>query len=300
LDGRRLAPDEQGLARQLAEANVVGRIAPEDKRRVVEALTASGHYVAMVGDGVNDVPALKASRLAIAQGTGTQMAKSVADLVLVHGDFAAIPAMVREGRQVLRNLQRVARLFVTKSAFAAFLILSAGLTPTAYPLLPRHLTLAATLTIGVPAFFLALAPSRGAFRAPTFLRDASAFALPAGTAAGLGVLSSYWFALHVLDLPVLESRTVATTALIAVGLYYVLVLEAAGRKRGAAVSSLVLALAAGYALVLAWPWSRDFFALAIPSPAMLATAAGGSALVLLGLWLADPRFAPGQAHATPE
>ncbi|HEU4942621.1 MAG TPA: HAD-IC family P-type ATPase, partial [Gaiellaceae bacterium] len=296
LDGRILPADAHELARALEGTSVVGRISPEDKKRVVEALAAGGHYVAMVGDGVNDVPALKASRLAIAQGAGTQMAKSVADLVLVRGDFAALPAMVREGRQVLRNLQRVARLFVTKSAFAAFLILSAGLTPTAYPLLPRHLTLAAALTIGIPAFFLALAPSRGAFAAPGFLRDVSAFALPAGTAAGLGVLSSYWFALYVLDLPVAEARTVATTALVAIGLYFVLVLEAAGRLRGAAVSTLVLALAAGYGLVLAWPWSREFFALVWPSPAMLATAAGGSALVLVGLWLADPRFAPGRAH----
>ena len=297
LDGSRLPLDSQELARVLADATVVGRISPADKRRVVESLAASGHDVAMVGDGVNDVPALKASRLAIAQGTGTQMAKSVADLVLVRGDFAAIPAMVREGRQILRNLQRVARLFVTKSAFAAFLILSAGLTPTAYPVLPRHLTLAATLTIGIPAFFLALAPSAGTFRAPTFLRDVSAFALPAGTAAGLGALASYWFALYVLDLTVLESRTVATTALVAIGLYFVLVLEAAGRKRGAVVSTLVLSLAAAYALVLAWPWAQEFFALAPPSIPMIATALGGATLVLVGLWLADPRFAPGRAHA---
>jgi P-type E1-E2 ATPase len=296
LDGRKLPEDPGELARALSAANVIGRISPDGKRRVVEALTAAGHYVAMVGDGVNDVPALKASRLAIAQGAGTQMAKSVADLVLVRGDFAAVPAMVREGRQILRNLQRVARLFVTKSAFAAFLILSIGLTPTAYPLLPRHLTLAATITIGVPAFFLALAPSRGHFRAPTFLRDVSGFAIPAGVAAGLGVGSSYLFGLHVLDLPLIEARTVATTALIAIGLYFVLVLEASGRRRGPAVSALVLALAAGYALVLLWPWSREFFALATPSPAILATAAGGSAFVLSALWLADARFAPGRAH----
>ena len=300
LDGRELPTEPRELARVIDRASVVGRISPEGKKRVVEALAGEGRYVAMVGDGVNDVPALKASRLAIAQGAGTQMAKSVADLVLVRGDFAAVPAMVREGRLILRNLQRVARLFVTKSAFAAFLILSAGLTPTAYPLLPRHLTLAAALTIGIPAFFLALAPSRGTFRAPGFLRDVSAFALPAGTAAGLGVLSSYWFALYVLDLPVAEARTVATTALIAIGLYLVLVLEASGRLRGAAVSTLVLALAAGYGLVLAWPWSREFFALVWPSPAMLATAAGGSALVLTGLWLADARFAPGRAHTADE
>ena len=129
------------------------------------------------------------------------------------------------------------------------------------------------------------------------MRDVSAFALPAGTAAGLGVLASYWFALHVLDLPVLESRTVATTALVAIGLYFVLVLEAAGRKRGAVVSTLVLSLAAAYALVLAWPRAQEFFALASPSIPMIATALGGAALVLVGLWLADPRFAPGRAHA---
>ncbi len=296
LDGRRLPEDATELARVVGEATVIGRISPGGKRRVVEALTAEGRYVAMVGDGVNDVPALKAARLAIAQGAGTQMAKSVADLVLVRGDFAAVPEMVREGRQILRNLQRVARLFVTKSAFAAFLILALGLSPVAYPVLPRHLTLAATLTIGIPAFFLALAPSRGVFSAPGFLRDVSGFAIPAGTAAGLGVASSYLFALHVLDLPLLDARTVATTTLIAVGLYLVLVLEAAGRRRGTAVSGLVLGLATAYGLVLAWPWTREFFALAVPSPTVLATALGGAAFVLVGLWFADARFAPGKAH----
>src|SRR5262249_8846961 len=155
LDGRELD------ARTAAHAAVVGRVSPEGKREIVEALRAAGRYVAMVGDGVNDVPALKAARLAIAQGSGSQMARSVSDLVLVRGDCAAVPPMIAEGRKILRNLGRVAKLFVTKSAFAVFLIASIGLTPTAYPLLPRHLTLAASLTIGIPAFFLALAPSRG-------------------------------------------------------------------------------------------------------------------------------------------
>ena len=160
---------------------------------------------------------------------------------------------------------------MTKSAFAAFLILSIGLTPTAYPLLPRHLTLAATLTIGIPAFFLALAPSSRDFRAEGFLRNVSSFALPAGTATGLAVLSSYAFALHVLDLPVRDARTVATTTLVAIGLYLVLVLEAAGRRRGS-------------------------LALAGPGPLVLVTAVCGGALACIGLWLSDERFAPGRAH----
>ena len=154
------------MRRVILEHSVFGRISPEDKRRVVEALRDAGRNVAMVGDGVNDVPALKASRLAIAQGSGPQMARAVADLVLVSGDFAAVPALVGEGRKILRNVQRVAKLFVAKSAFAAFLILSIGLTPTAYPLLPRQLTLAASLTIGIPGILPRPRPEQRALQPP--------------------------------------------------------------------------------------------------------------------------------------
>jgi P-type E1-E2 ATPase len=294
LDARDLPDDPAALRRLVLGTGVIGRISPEDKRRVVEALRDSGRYVAMVGDGVNDVPALKAARLAIAQGSGAQMAKSVADLVLVRGDFAAVPALVAEGRRVFRNLRRVAKLFVTKSSFAVVLIVSVGLTPIAYPLLPRHLTLAATITIGIPSFFLALAPSAGGFRVEGFLRDVAQFAVPAGAAAGLGVLASYLFALNVIDLPLVEARTVATTVLVAVGLYLILALEASGRRRGAAVSGLCAVLAAGYFLVLLTPFAREFFELAPPGPVILVTAAAGAAFALTGLWLTDERFVPGR------
>ncbi len=285
LDGRDLDP-----ARAVA-APVIGRITPEGKRTVVEALRARGRYVAMVGDGVNDVPALKASRLAIAQGTGTQMARSVADLVLVDGDFAAIPPMVAEGRKLLRNLARVAKLFVMKSAFATFLILSIGLSETAYPLLPRHLTLAASVTIGIPAFFLALAPSSGSFEISGFLRSVARFAVPAGTAAGLGVLSSYLFALDVTGRPLVEARTVATTTLVLVGLYLVYLLEARGRlTRRISVLGLCLVMLALYGLVVATPFGRRFFDLAL-GPALPASLAGAAFAAVL-LWLTDERFAP--------
>jgi cation-transporting ATPase E len=291
VDGRELD------VRAAVRATVVGRVSPEGKKEIVEALRDEGRYVAMVGDGVNDVPALKAARLAVAQGTGSQMARSVADLVLVRGDFAAVPAMIAEGRKILRNLARVAKLFVTKSAFAVFLIASIGLTPTAYPLLPRHLTLAASLTIGIPSFFLALAPSRGPHGERRFLRDVFSFAVPAGLAAGLGVLSSYTAALQVLDRPLTEARTVATTVLVAVGLYLILALEAAGRLRSAAVSTLCALLGAAYVVVLVSPPLRRFFDLALPQPTSILAAAGGTLLAVGVLWLTDERFVPGKGTA---
>jgi len=280
---------------ELVRAGVVGRISPEGKRTVVEALRDSGRYVAMVGDGVNDVPALKAARLGIAQGSGSEMARSVADVVLVSGDFAAVPRMVAQGRKILRNIQRVTKLFAAKSAFAAFLILSIGLTDEPYPLLPRHLTLAATLTVGVPAFFLALAPSTGPWRTDNFLREVGRFAVPAGTAAGIGVLSSYLFSLNVVGLDLVEARTAATTVLVAVGLYLLVALEAAPGTRRTWVAGLVGALAFAYLVVLSVSGLREFFELSTVGGWALIAAMGGVAVAIGGLLLTDDRFLPGRA-----
>ena len=288
LSGDALPDDPAALREALAETAVVGRITPEGKRRVVEALRDGGSYVAMVGDGVNDVPALKAARLAIAQGTGSDMARSVSDLVLVSGGFASVPPMVHEGRQVLRNLQRVAKLFVTKSVFAAFLILTVGVTPTSYPFLPRHLTLASTLTIGIPAFFLALAPSSGPWRPDSFLKEVARFSVPAGVAAGLGVVSAYLFALNTLDFSLEAARTVATSSLVLVGLTLVYLLEAGARRvRSAAVLTLCTLLLAAYVVVLLLPATRSFFALSLPSIGIVVCSLGGAALAIGGLWLMD-------------
>jgi cation-transporting P-type ATPase E len=292
VDGNRLPDDPAALREVAASARVIGRISPEDKKRVVEALRDAGRYVAMVGDGINDVPALKSARLAIAQGSGSEMARSVADVVLVNGEFTSVPDMVAQGRKILRNIQRVAKLFVTKSAFAVFLILSIGVTETPYPLLPRHLTLAASLTIGVPGFFLALAPSAGPWGTRHFLRDVARFAFPAGTAAGLGVLSAYLFALNVARVPLVEARTVATSVLVVVGLYLLLALEAAGRERGAAVTALCGALLLLYVVCLALAPTREFFDLAVPGFWSLLAIAGGTGLSVSLLWLTDDRFVP--------
>ena len=181
-------------------APVVGRISPEGKRAVVPALRDRGRYVAMLGDGVNDVPALKAARLAIAQGRARRWPRAWPTSCSCAAT-SPMPGMVAEGRQILRNLQRVAKLYVSKSAFAAFLILTLGTTATAYPLLPRHFSLAASLTIGIPSFLLALAPSSGPWDTDRDPAAAVALRRAAGAAAGIGVVASYQFSLNALDLP---------------------------------------------------------------------------------------------------
>jgi magnesium-transporting ATPase (P-type) len=201
--------------------------------------------------------------------------------------------MIREGRKVLRNLQRVAKLFVAKSALAAFLVLTVGLSAESYPFLPRHLTLASAVTIGIPAFFLALAPSAGPWRPTRFLRELASFAIPAGTATGLGVVASFLLALNLLDMSELRARTVATTVLVIVGLYLIVVLESANKVRDYTVGGLCLALLALYFVVLSLPGWRDFFEVSSPDPAVVMCSILGAVLAIGGLALTDERFLPG-------
>ncbi len=280
IDGRSLPQEDTALLALLREGNVIGRISPDGKKRVVESLLSDGHYVAMVGDGVNDVPAMKAARLAIAQGSGVQMAKSVADLVLIRDDFAVLPQLVAEGRTTLRNLQRVTKLFVTKSAVTAFMILAFVISPTAYPLLPRHMTLIASLGVGVPAFFVALAPSQGRVSFAGFLREVARFSIPAGLSAGLGVTAAYLGALEIFDLSLVQARTIATTVLLLVMLYLIILIEASSLTRGLAVIFLCLSLFAIYAGILLFPQGRSFFELSVPNSTIVMIVAGGLLLAI--------------------
>lgn len=297
LDGRDLPADHAALADAVMEAGVVGRTPPDEKRRIVEALSERGD-VAMMGDGVNDVPALKAARVALCPGTAADMARTIADLVLVRGGFTAVPPMIAEGRTVLRNLQRVAKLFVAKSVLAAFLIITVGLSPTAYPFLPRHLSLISALTVGIPAFVLALVPSAGPWRSDRFLRDVARFSVPAGVAAGLGVVAAFLIALNVMRLGLDESRAVAVTTLIIIGLHLVLLLEGvgAGPRRLRWVYALCGAMLVAYVAVLSMEGWRTFFALETPGAAGMIAVVVGAGLAILGLWATDARFAPPSAR----
>ena len=283
LNGEALPSDPAALRDAVLQAPAVGRISPDGKRAVVGALDEAGRYVAMVGDGVNDVPALKEARLAIAQGSGTQMARSVADLVLVRDDFGAVPGMVGEGRQILRNIQRVARLFVTKTVFTAVMVLAVGIPTATYPLLPRQFTIASTVTIGIPAFLLALAPSSGPWRPERFLRAVAGFAIPAGLAIGLGVVAGYMLARYGFDLGLTRSRTVATGIVVVCGLAVVVRLE---RRRGRArlvLWALCAAMLALFALALVIPFLRHFYELSTPTGESVAAWAIGTVIGIGGM-----------------
>jgi magnesium-transporting ATPase (P-type) len=264
LDGEALPTEPAALRDAVLSAPAVGRISPEGKRAVVSALTSAGRYVAMVGDGVNDVPALKEARLAIAQGSGTQMSRSVADLVLVKDDFGVVPGMVAEGRQILRNIQRVAKLFITKTVFTAIVGLAVAIPTGTFPLLPRQFTIASTVTIGIPAFLLALAPSSGPWRPERFLQSVARFAIPAGVAIGIGIIAGYLLARYGFDLGLTRSRTVATGIVVVCGLAVVVRLETEPGRR-LAVVGLCAVMALLFALALAVPFLRSFYELATPT-----------------------------------
>jgi cation-transporting P-type ATPase E len=288
LDGEALPQEPAALREAVLAAPAVGRISPDGKRQVVDALADDGRYVGMVGDGVNDVPALKDARLAIAQGSGAQMARSVADLVLVEGDFAVVPGMVAEGRQILRNIQRVARLFVTKSVFCGVMALAVGITTATFPLLPRQFTLASTVTIGIPAFLLALLPSAGPWRPDRFLRTVVRFAVPVGIAAGIGIAGGYLLARYGFDLVLPRSRTVATAIVVTCGLTVVVMLEREGGRQAAFVYGLCAAMAGLFVLAVAVPFARHFFELTAPTGDMVIAWLAGAGVGVVGMLAVGP------------
>jgi magnesium-transporting ATPase (P-type) len=288
-DGRDLPAEEDELQRLLGETSVVGRISPDGKKRVVDALRDQGRYVGMVGDGVNDVPALKASRIAIAQGSGAQMARTVSDLVLVEGDFGSVPKAVGEGRQILRNMQRISKLFTTKCLFGAIMILALGLAPIEYPFLPRHLSLASFFTLGVPTFLLALAPSEGPWRLTTYVRDVMSFAARAAIGVAAGVAIPFVLAVESFGLDVVDARTVSVTIFVVASLYVVFALEATNPRRARWVGSMCLVLLVAYVLVIAIPFFRDLFDVEVPSGTALGLVFLGAGISLVVLTLVGIR-----------
>ena len=269
VEGPALPDDPAGLAAVADENTIFCRITPDQKKALVAALSDSGRFTAMIGDGVNDVPALKQARLAVAMGSGSQITKGIADIVLLRDQFSMLPRAVAEGRRIARNIHRLGRLYMTKTVYAGFLILATALFGFTFPFLPRQLTIAATLTIGIPSFVLALAPSEGPLYRGRLLRALTAFGLPAGLGIGVGSLLSFFLVDAIFGGTLNEGRTAATTTLIVLGLAFILLLERGPGREHIAIQSYMLAMISGlgalFALVLAAAPVRDFFELTLLS-----------------------------------
>ena len=271
---------DEELAGLVESRSVFGRVSPRQKRVMVAALQARGHTVAMTGDGVNDVLALKDADIGVAMGSGSAATRGVAQLILLDDSFAALPPVIVEGRRVIANVERVANLFLTKTAYATVLAVAVAVAGAAYPLLPRHLTLIDDFSIGIPGFFLALLPNSRRFR-PGFVERVLRFAIPCGVICGAAALSAY-FLDYRANLPLVECRTAATAVLVSCGLW-VLVLLA--RPLSMVKVILVAAMAAGFAAVVALPAGRRWFALRFPPAGHVVQAAVAIAVAVVVLEL---------------
>ena len=292
MDARELPEDVNELARVLENVDVLGRVLPDQKKAIVQALHTQNHVVAMTGDGVNDALAIKEADLGIAMGNAAPATKAVAQVVLVDSKFSHLPDVVARGRQVMANMERVASLFLVKTVYSALISLGVVLTQIPYPYLPRHITYIGALTIGMPAFILALAPNTRRY-IPGFLKRVVTFALPGGIATALSVLLTAWFLPGIMGWDVTKNvdlSALRATSAIILFLMGVFVLARVAQPLNSWRGILVAAFAAAGVIGAFIPFNANFFALILPTGTTLVAtliALGGSALIfVICLWLA--------------
>jgi cation-transporting P-type ATPase E len=264
VDASTLPEEGPELEEVMARATVFGRVTPHQKRAMVGALQSRGRVVAMTGDGVNDVLALKDADIGLAMGSGSSASRAVSQFVLLDGDFSTLPSIVAEGRRVIANIERVANLFVVKTVYVFLLVALVGIFGQPFPFVPRHLTLIGTLTIGLPAFFLALAPNAARAR-PGFVARVLRFAFPVGFLAAVATYAAYELAIAE-DTPIIEARTLASFVLVSVGMFALIINS---RPLNPGRKLLIGTMSFLFLLVMLTPGGRTFFEFALPRPVVL-------------------------------
>ena len=259
FDARELPEGDDELATVLEQNIVFGRVTPQQKKRIVLALKARGHTVAMTGDGVNDALAIKEADIGIAMNSGSPATKAVARLILLDGKFSHLPSVVAEGRQVIANIERVSMLFLTKTAYATGLAIVFGALLLPFPFLPRQETVIDGLTIGIPSFFLTLLPNRSRYE-PGFLRRSLSFAIPAGVVV-TAAIAIYSRIADDSGISVEQVRTGSTLILTIVGLWILVVLS---RPVTTAKALVIGAMMIGLILVYSLPITVDFLQITDP------------------------------------
>ena len=307
MDARELPTEPDALADTMNAYTTFGRVRPDQKRAMVHALQSRDHTVAMTGDGVNDVLALKDADIGVAMGSGSPASRAVAQIVLLDNKFATLPYVVSEGRRVIGNIERVSNLFLTKTVYSVLLALLVGVAslashvlhtdPLLYPFQPIHVTIAAWFTIGIPAFVLSLAPNNERARSG-FVRRVMTAALPAGAVVGISTFVSYLLAYPGRDGSTVQQTQASTAALITLLIGAIWVLAVVARPYQWWRIALVASSAVGYLVIFALPIAREKFMLD-PSNSAVTTRAvliGVTAAVLIeaswwiqGRILGEPR-----------
>ncbi|WP_405752337.1 cation-translocating P-type ATPase [Streptomyces sp. NBC_00144] len=295
IDARQLPTDQEEMADSLDSHSVFGRVSPQQKRDMVAALQSRGHTVAMTGDGVNDVLALKDADIGVSMGSGSEATRAVAQIVLLNNSFATLPSVVAEGRRVIGNVTRVATLFLVKTVYSVLLAILVSCFQIQYPFLPRHLTMLSTLTIGIPAFFLALAPNKERAK-PHFVRRVLRYSVPCGIIAAVATFVAYMIARHYyVGAGSLDAETsVATLTLFLVSMW---VLAIIARPYTWWRVCLVLAMAGAFLLVMVVPALQHFFALKLVGAAMPWMGVGIAVVASAGIevvWRWVDRHHPGR------
>ncbi|MYB23365.1 MAG: cation-translocating P-type ATPase [Chloroflexi bacterium] len=283
----RLKEDE--LADAVEENSVFGRIAPQQKEQIVAALQRNGHYVAMVGDGANDVRALRQADVGVAMESGASTAKGVASIVLRNDSFEALVQGTGIAQSVLGNASQLSKLFVTKSFYAFLIIFISNMMGLEFPFLPRHGSLTALFTLGVPAVFITLTkPPRAAGH--DFLSSTMRFAIPASLALAISAVAVHLLTEGILGRPVEDARTLVSTTIGIVGLAYmveVIGYQGATRDslmRPALVTFFGVALLGAFILTLYTPPLRNFFDFSPLSAAEWAIIAFAVTFAMVGKW----------------
>ena len=263
VDARDLL-DDVAIRAALAGHSIFGRVTPDQKRAMVRVLQEDGHTVAMTGDGVNDAMAIKDADLGIAMGSGTSASKAVARLVLLDNEFERLPNVLAYGRQVIANVERVANLFLAKTVYGILFAIVFAVLLWEFPFLPRQLSLVSTLTIGIPSFFLALAPNRRIYH-PGILSRLLKYAAPTGIIAATTTFAANAVLRQLV--PQGDARAISTVALWIVAFWILCVLSRPlDRWRGLLLAAMVTV----FLLVVTVPFGRDFFAMPLAlEPALL-------------------------------
>lgn len=256
----RLLPEDTDLLADVIETHTVfGRVTPFQKKMMVAALHSKGHVVAMTGDGINDVLALKDADIGIAMGSGVAATRSIANIVLLDGKFSSLPGIVAEGRRLIANIERVANLFLTKTVYIVLILAAVGIFGLPFPFLPRHLSLNSELTIGIPAFFMALAPNLTRYK-PGFVNRVLRFVFPVGAIIAASALTTFIMAQHSPHATLEESMTLTTFVLVSISMWVVVILS---RPLTRLMAGFIAALVALLGLIYSTPFLRYFFALKI-------------------------------------